>query len=252
MERGFASRYEELGAWHWWFRGRERILAAALHRSLLEPPRRVLSVGCGPPRHLDWLQRIADPRGLVVGLDLDATGVLRRSGLADRPAARRTMLVADLEVELPLRSGAFDLVVALDVVEHLDDDVTALRRLGALVAPGGLLAVTVPALPWLWGQQDVIAEHRRRYTAGGLRGALRAAGLQPTHLGHFNTILLPPIAAVRLGRRLLPRRAPHSDFDGARPGLANRVLEQVFAAERHVVGRVSLPLGVSLLAMIRR
>jgi hypothetical protein len=138
------------------------------------------------------------------------------------------------------------------VIEHLDDDAEGLAQAASFVAPGGFLLVTVPALPSLWGVQDTVSHHRRRYTRRTLFDAFARAKLPRPRLTYFNTLLFPPIAAVRWTRRLFgAKQNGHSDFDGARPGLPNTVLEEVFAAERLLVTRGSLPIGVSLLGLLR-
>ena len=143
-------------------------------------------------------------------------------------------------------------VLALDVLEHVDDDAAVLAAAARLLRPGGTLLVTVPALPCLWGSQDVVSHHKRRYTARSLCGAFSRAGLRPAWHTYFNTALLPAIAFVRVARRLLGRvDEARSDFEQGRPGLVNEILARVFALERHLVGRVRLPVGVSLLAVAR-
>ena len=159
---------------------------------------------------------------------------------------------------LPFAGGAFDLVTALDVVEHIDDDAAAVTEIARVLRPGGLALLTVPAFPSLWGRQDEIAHHRRRYRALGLRALVTGAGLEPEHLTYFNTLLFPPIAAVRLARRGARRgQTPgspelRSDFALTRPGRLDTLLARVFAAEAPLVARGRLPFGVSLLALARK
>lgn len=92
---------------------------------------------------------------------------------------------------VPLATGSFDAVLALDVLEHLDDDTADLREAARLVKPGGLLLVTVPAFPSLWGGQDVVSHHRRRYTRPAPRQLFYRAGLPVPRATHFNTLLFP-------------------------------------------------------------
>lgn len=249
MERSFAERYGDLTRWHWWFRGRERVLEALLARELKRArPRRVLSVGAGPRESLAWLRTVAGEGGFVAGTDADPSGAL----LATRATVDAPPFAIAAADAPPFAQGAFDLVLALDVLEHLDDDAAALRACRDLVAPGGLLLVTAPAGPSLWGRQDVVSGHRRRYTRRTLAAAFERAGLgRPSRLAYFNVLLHPPIAAVRWTRRLLRRPAYGSDFDGSVPGVLNDVLAAIFAAERHLVGRVPFPFGVSLAATLR-
>ena len=121
----------------------------------------------------------------------------------------------------PLRSASCDGALALDVIEHLDDDAAALSETARVVRPGGFLLVTVPALPSLWGNQDVVSHHRRRYTSRSLAAAFRRAGLDLTWQSYFNTVLFPAIASVRWTRRALGRVAgDDSDFEsGSKPSV---------------------------------
>jgi SAM-dependent methyltransferase len=245
MKRGFARQYADLEQWHWWFRGRRRILEAVLRGELSHhSSRRIASLGCGPAEGLRWLQPLAGAEGTVVGVDCES---LHASFRPDHV----NMVLGRVEAA-PLASASFDVVLALDVLEHLDDDLAGLREAMRLVRPEGLLVVTVPALPSLWEAQDVISEHRRRYTRRSLHDLFARAGMPEPRLTYFNTLLFPAVAAIRWGRRLL-RKPPamRSDFAGCVPGIANEMLLALFASERFLVTRVPLPIGVSLLASTR-
>lgn len=254
MQRDFAANYADLEQWHWWFRGRQRILESVVARALAasgsKGGHRIVSVGCGPPDSLRWLLPFAGPGGVVVGLDADPSGALRAASKG-HPPQEVGLLIGRLE-DPPVRPGSCDAVLALDVIEHLDDDARGLNEAAQLLAPGGVLIVTVPALPSLWGNQDIVSHHRRRYTRRTLRETFRRAGLEAPRLFFFNSLLFAPIAAVRWSRRLLgASTGEHTDFKGARPGLVNDLLTGLFAAERHVLARASFPVGVSLLALGR-
>jgi SAM-dependent methyltransferase len=243
MKEDYAQRYGDLQRWHWWFRGRERIIASVLRRELRAPtPRTILSVGCGPAEGLQWLAPFAGAEGKVIGLDLD---LLHAHSLPEGVQ----FVVGTLE-KPPLDNKSFDAILALDVLEHIERDVEGLSEVARLLKPGGLLLITVPALPSLWGGQDLVNEHRRRYTKRSLTRLFDAAGLSGYRVGYFNTFLLPVVAAVRWSRRLggLSQRS-QSDFGNSRPGALNEMLAMVFGAERHLVERASLPIGVSLLAI---
>ncbi len=246
MREEFARQYGNLEQWHWWFRGRQRVIEALLDRKLPRVEfRNILSAGCGPADGLGWLLRYAGPRGHVLGADIEPRHAPQDNG-------RIEFIVSSLNA-VPLASAAFDLVLALDVLEHLDDDRGALLEAVRLVRPGGLLVITVPALPSLWGGQDVVSEHRRRYTRGTLVTLFQKAGLAGVEVRYFNTLLFPLAAAVRWSRRALGlSNRPRSDFEDNRPGVMNEVLARVFGAERHVIDRLPLPIGVSLLATYER
>ncbi len=244
MKQQFAESYANIEQWHWWFRGRQRILESVLRRELGgRHSISIASVGCGPAEGLRWLEQFAGAQGKIVGIDVEQMHARRIRPLIE-------YVVGSLEAA-PFASHSFDAVLALDVLEHLDDDARGLREAARIVRPDGLLLVTVPALPSLWGGQDVVSHHRRRYTKQTLCETFARAGLPLPRVSYFNSFLFPPIAGVRWTRRALglAERA-RSDFDDTRPGLVNEVLASVFAAERHVVTRISLPIGVSLLATL--
>jgi SAM-dependent methyltransferase len=245
MKKDFAKLYGDLETWHWWFRGRRRIIESILRSELTVASKQILSVGCGPAEGLAWLLPFAGPEGKVVGLDIDPMHAQTlRNGVG--------FVVGSLQ-DAPLTDESFDVVLALDVLEHLDDDSRGLAEAVRLVKHGGLLLLTVPALPSLWGGQDVVSEHRRRYTKRSLVRLFRDAGLAQYRISYFNTLLFPVAAAVRLSRRSsgLGSR-PRSDFEDNRPGLINDALAWVFGSESRLRNYLPMPIGVSLVATYRR
>ena len=112
------------------------------------------------------------------------------------------------------------------------------------LAPGGRILITVPAHQWMWSAHDVVNHHHRRYSKTTLAEAIAAAGLRPRKLGYFNSLLFPLAAGARVAGRLTGR--DDSD-DSPPPGPVNRLFETIFRIERHLVGRVPMPPGVSIL-----
>jgi len=229
---------------HWWYRGRRRVLAAVLDRLTLPADVHILDAGCGSGRNMVDLAR----RGTVAGVELASSSleVARARGVGEvRPGS--------LEEPLPFAAAAFDLAVALDVLEHLRDDGPAWRELARVVAPGGRLVVTVPQYAWLWGEHDVVSHHYRRYTRALLVARAAQAGWSAERLTAFNTALLPAIAAARFVQRLRRSAQPADDLARTPSGAVNEVLERVLAAEAAWIRRGrDLPAGVSLLAVLRR
>lgn len=239
MKAAYVRTHIEEDREHWWFRGRLAIILAVLRRAL--PPRRLrlLELGCGTGNVLAALSEFGEGIGMEDHPDLLA--VARARGVE----ARAGTLPRDLVVE----PGWADVVLLLDVLEHLDDDVAALHIAQRALGADGVLVVTVPAFGWLWTAHDVALGHRRRYTAGKLRRTVERAGFAVTRVTHFNTLLFPIVALVRLWHR--GRR--HADHDLRRPAAPlNRVLASLFALERFVAPRLRLPFGSSLLLVARR
>jgi len=226
----------ELEDWHWWFRARRAVIWALLRRARIPASPRILDAGCGSGRNLVEFGRL----GVAEGVDASARAVeyCRRRGLAG-------VREAPLET-LPFEDGRFDLILATDVIEHLDDDRTALGELRRVAAPGARLVITVPAYTWLWSQHDVSLHHRRRYTARRLQARVTAARWEPVVRSYFHSAMLPVVAAVRTARGLRSRPDPLSDL-ALTPAAANRVLELPARVEAKLIERgVRLPAGVSV------
>ncbi len=234
---------------HWWFTGRRRIVAEMIRRLDLPADARILDAGCGTGGNLPMLSTFGAPVG--VEYDAGAADLARARGIC--PVVRGALPGA-----MPFAPQSFRLITLLDVLEHLEDDRASLQALGALLAPDGQLLLTVPAFPFLWGPHDEEHHHHRRYRARGLRAVIAATGLRPRWMSYYNSSLFPAVAAVRLMHKALPSagRGAAADEVGGElalpPAPLNGLLQYLFAAERHLLGRVPLPVGVSLIAVLEK
>jgi SAM-dependent methyltransferase len=224
---------------HWWYEGRRALVRETLCRFDI-PGGFVLDVGCGTGDNMDMLSDVAQRP--VVGTDLSAYAL--------RHAARGRTVIA-LAEHLPVETGACGVVTSMDVVEHLDDDLVGLREYRRVLAPGGLLLLTVPAYQWLWGEHDVRAAHRRRYRVGGLMTVVAAAGFDVLHTTYYNSFLVPPAALLR--RTPLRRLVKDTDEEvGNTSSFVSRIMTRLSTAERRIALRGSVPFGLSILLVGRR
>jgi len=228
---------------HWWFRARRQILGAVIeaHLSAGDAPPRILEAGCGNGGNLELLARY----GTVFAIEKD-------DGARARAAKRGVATVERgwLPDVIPFPRDSFDLIAALDVLEHVDDDAAALRVLSGYARAGGLILITVPAFRWLWSVHDTISHHLRRYTREQVTTLLEGAGLTVQYAGYFNFLLFPmAVASIQLGK-LMPR----DDYRGMHipPAGINRSLERIFAVESRLVPRLRLPFGLSIVACATR
>ncbi len=240
MDRIVYDRMAAHDSTHWWYRARRDILADYLTRYGDVPAgARILEIGCGTGHNLPMLAKF----GSVEAIEIDPAARAIASERLGQP-------VGDAPLpELPgVERGAYDLVAVLDVVEHIEDDVAALAAMRSLLKPGGKILIAVPAHQWMWSAHDVVNHHHRRYSKTTLKTAIERAGLKPDKLGYFNTLLFPLAAAARIAGRMTGR----DDSDDSPPAKPlNTMFEAIFRLERHLVGRLPMPPGVSLVTLAR-
>jgi len=224
----------ELEDRHWWFRGRRAIIWALLERAGVHGPLRLLDAGCGTGRHLVEYGVLGEAHG--IDPSPAAVEACHRRGLDQ-------VVAAPIE-RLPYGDASFDLVLATDVLEHLPDDAVALRELRRVAAPGATIICTVPALMWLWSDEDVRLHHHRRYRRPELVARARETGWEPSLATYYNTLLLPAIAVARkLGPAGTPARSEMERSSG--PLTAGLVAP--LRLEAALLGRgLRLPIGVSV------
>jgi SAM-dependent methyltransferase len=243
MQRHTYSIMYEVEGTHWWFAGRRRIIRSFLERicrDLGETRPRILDVGCGTGANLELLAEYGDAEG--VDVSAEALAFCRERGLSNvrQGAAER----------LPYEDGSFDLVTALDVVEHLDDDKAGLSEMRRVLKPGGRAMLFVPAFMFLWGVQDDVSHHRRRYTLAGLNRAVREAGLEVERSTYANITFFGPILLGRLLMRVTGIR-PASE-NNINVSALNGVLGRLLGAESALLRRINFPFGVSAICVARR
>jgi SAM-dependent methyltransferase len=248
LDRSYYEEYYFFEQDNWWFVSRRRILLVLLRKLL---PRtgnlEILDAGCGTGINLAYLEEF----GRVTGVDNseDAIRFCRKRGNA-------ALLTADLRA-LPFDADHFDLVTALDVIEHIDEDASVVQNLVRVTKPGGHLLITVPPIPGLWSEHDEINHHKRRYRKQQLRALVEDAGCKIEKLTSMNSFLFPVAWTARtwqqLRRRIrsLPAHPPQTDFADYHP-VVNALLTAIFTAETPLVTSVGMPIGLSLVCFARK
>jgi SAM-dependent methyltransferase len=246
---------------HWWFVGRRAILESFLSeiagRSAAGPKKaadgassgvppeggahnlRILDVGCGTGANLEMLAQFGEAEG--VDVSDDALEFCRRKGLTVQKGLAET---------LPYADETFDITTALDVVEHLDDDIAGLKEMYRVTKSGGYSLIFVPAFMWLWGVQDDISHHRIRYTKQQIVDRLKKGGFEVERATYANFTFFAPILAGRTLMKLTGIR-PESE-NNVNVSALNGVFGKLFSSERLLLKNFDFPFGVSIVVVARR
>jgi SAM-dependent methyltransferase len=227
---------------HWWFVGRRAVIAALIDRIRLPARPLILEAGCGSGGNLGLLEG----RGIVSAFEPFEDAASNAQARYPGTEVRR----GELPNDVPFVEGTFDLVAALDVLEHVEDDVNSLAALVRLAKPGAAIIVTVPAHQILWGSHDRRLHHHRRYGRRQMRQIAHAAGAEIEFETAFNTVLAPIAIVFRLAEKLVGLDLGNQERLPAHP--VNKALGALFAVERHLVSRLSLPFGLSYGYILRR
>jgi len=254
MQQHTYAIMDEVEGSHWWFVGRRSILESFLKSiesrlqaaSREEPAKagtqnavRILYIGCGTGANLEMLSQFGEAEG--VDVSDDALEFCRLKGLnAQKGLAER----------LPFDDGTFDLTTALDVVEHLDDDVAGLREMHRVTKKGGFSLIFVPAYMFLWGVQDDVSNHRIRYTKKQIVDRLKTAGYTIERATYANWTFFAPILAGRTLMRVTGIK-PESE-NNVNISALNGVFGKLFGAERFWLKNFNFPFGVSIVIVARK
>jgi SAM-dependent methyltransferase len=222
----------------WWSVGRRALVDKVWKRYGSgdgEEPR-ILDIGCGAGSTIKELEKV----GRGYGLDVSGTALkyCRERGIESVCLAGAS--------DLPYVDNLFSLVISIDVLEHVENDVGAIREMSRVAKPGGLILFTVPAFQFLWSRRDEQCHHVRRYRLGEVKEKAAAAGLKILRATYINLpLLIPLFLLVKVGH--LFRRNPSIKMDYVLvPPVINKVLGWVVRAEARWLSRLDLPVGTSI------
>lgn len=254
MQQHTYAIMDEVEGSHWWFVGRRAILESFLNgvvgkliNSLasldadksVRAPLKILDVGCGTGANIEMLSQFGEAEG--VDVSDDALAFCRRKGLKVQKGLAET---------LPYADESFELTTALDVIEHLDDDVAGLKEMYRVTKSGGYSLFFVPAFMWLWGVQDDISNHRIRYTRKQIVERIELAGYTVERATYANWTFFPPILAGRTLMKLTGIK-PESE-NNINVSALNGIFGKLFSAERFWLKKFNSPIGVSIVVVAKK
>ena len=229
---------------HWWYVGRRAILESFLQQIIQNPKSKIqnpkiLDVGCGTGGNLEMLARFGAAEGVDVSDEAlefcKSKGLKASKGLAE---------------SLPFADESFDIVTALDVVEHLDDDLAGLKEMRRVLKQGGKTLIFVPAFMWLWGVQDEVSNHRIRYTKKQIVERLQKSGFEIERATYANITFFAPILAGRTVMKITGIK-PESE-NNVNVSALNGVFGKLFGAEKFWLKNFNFPFGVSIVVVAKK
>ena len=217
----------------WWYAARRKLLAEAAAQAVHgKNEARVLDLGC-------TVQLQVDDPGLYRVCNLH--GSLKT--LAFRQIEGDANLICSRPEELALASNSFDAIVAGDVLQAVADDVAALREMRRVLKDGGLLCLTVPAYPFLWGEDDEVRGHQRRYTISELRRKLNTSGFQVRRASYFVASAFVPLVVGRMAKDIFHKSISSHEHYPHPSRAANAAMTTLLDGERHLMHYINLPFG---------
>lgn len=229
---------------YWWFQGRRQVILSTLDQFQPAGPRPVLlDIGCGTGMLLQDLEK----RGFATGLDFSSIALeyCQKGGSANLGRA-------DVR-HLPVKSGSVDLITALDLIEHIEDDHGLMGEFYRVLKPGGIAVMSVPAHKKMWSRHDVALHHFRRYEKREFLQLVEGSGLRPLKYTYsMATAYFPAILFRWIKNLVVARNAPPKTDQFKLPRPANALLRQALSVEAAILKRKDLPFGLSLLCVARK
>ncbi|MBI5894043.1 MAG: class I SAM-dependent methyltransferase [Deltaproteobacteria bacterium] len=247
MERLLYDEMFRIEESHWWFAARRKIIMHIIENILhnIKSEHQEITIcdlGCGCGATLRALSKKYN----VLGMDSsdDAIRFCRERGLIIQKGS--------LPYNIPYEENQFDVVLLLDVLEHIEEDEKALQKAVSLLKPTGIIIVTVPAYQWLWSPHDVFHHHKRRYDKKRLlKMFMSFPDMTPILLSYFNTLLFPLALIERTFSRFLKKK--QETYLLPQPNrVINIIFEKIFALERLLIPRMNLPVGLSIIAIFQK
>ncbi len=242
MENELFDEMYKVETQHWWFVARRKIIASVIDDLNLGSNPRIMDAGCGNGDNLEFLSKY----GELVAIEREDNALAR---------AKSRQIGKVVKGELPDKfpsdiNKENDLIVLLDVLEHIDDDEKSLSMLKNWAKNDATLLITVPAYQFLWTKHDELHHHKRRYTAGQLKKIIENNGWKVNYISYFNSFLFPLAFLTRLKDKVFPP----SKIDGL--SVPNRIInllfEKIFSLEACIIGRCSFPFGLSIIVVAEK
>lgn len=245
MELCEYERIHKLQMDGWWFgNGRNKIVIDILKRSVADfCGSRLLDVGCSEGAFLDYLNQ-NKINFTAIDSDQNAINFCKERGYGNRVKYGNI-----LNLEFP--DNSFDIVTALDVIEHIKDDVVALSEIKRVCKKNGIIFLILPAHQWLWSSNDIAYHHWRRYSKKMVKELIHKLDLEIITLTYFNILLFPVFILTTFVKKVFFPNKIWSNVLMAVPKLVNCLLSKIMDFERTLIKLGTAPFGSSFIIVAK-
>lgn len=246
-DEGLLEKFNKIEKLHWWWEGRRKLISLLLEK---EKPKRILDVGCGTGETLTYLKKLF-PKSELNGVDLSDNAIKFSKSRGHKNIFKANAL------RLPFKDNKFDVVLLLDVIEHIKNHQKVINEAKRVLNSKGKVIITSPGLSFIWSKFDENQGHQRRYTRHEILDLAQKADLEMDFISYFNFLLSPPIIGVRLLSNLKPLAFLSSydrsfNFDVAFKPITNNILKKVFVSEINFIRYIRFPIGISIAAVLSK
>lgn len=228
---------------HWWFVAKAAFMKQILQKWVRLENGLVLDAGCGTGHNMRFLAEGGD----YIGVDVSeqALNFCQHNG-------HKTLVRANLDC-LPFKDDSFDLVFALDVIEHTQNPWSVIRQLRRVLKKDGRIIITVPACRFLFSPHDEALSHLRRYDPKDIRALLKEADFDVLHVNYLYFLSFFPVAVIRIFRKLFVRDPdPITDMYYLPAQWVNPLLQRLLAIEVFFLCKIPFPIGTTVVAVARK
>lgn len=238
MEKKVYEELKRIQNTHWWFVAKREIVLDIFKNYVNGRDNKILDVGCGMGLMLQHLKK----HGEVFGMDFSKEAVQ----YCQNTFGKDNIKYGKLPDNVPFDNGFFDAVVALDVLEHIEDDLSSISKLYDILKDNGICLCTVPALDCLWSYNDIAVHHKRRYSKKELISKFEHCGFKINMCSYYNFYLFIPIFLIRKFKNILKIQKDDMS-DNVKDNVVNRILYKIFSSERRHLKKGGYPIGVSII-----
>lgn len=241
------KKFNEIETQHWWWEGRRQLVRQLITQ---KRPQKILDIGCGTGETLSFIKSLF-PKSLVYGVDTSIRALNYSRARGHKKIYKSNAL------NLPFKDNTFDVILFLDVLEHIEKDVEAIKEAQKKLKKNGSIIITSPGLQFIWSKHDSEQGHKRRYTRRRIQFIARESNLRTSFVSYFNFFLSPPIILIRLlsNVKMFSNFARYDNginYDIAKLGLLNGLLKKIFVFEIKALRFINYPIGISIGAVLNK